>query len=58
MKIRAKANGDVIDVSDATAAELIEAGIYERVVDPATSTKVEPLSTTDMPPLVKKGKSK
>lgn len=60
MKIRAKANGDVIDVSEETAKELIEAGIYDAVdapKDAATkSTKVEPLTTKNVPPLTKKAK--
>jgi hypothetical protein len=58
MKIRAKANGEVIDVSEETAAPLLEAGIYERVAESVASTKVEPLMTTDAAPLVRKGKSK
>lgn len=58
MKIRAKANGDVIDLSDDTARELIEAGIYEPV-DAETSTPsttVEPLTTEHMPVRTKKAK--
>jgi hypothetical protein len=31
MKIRAKANGDVIDVPEDAATHLIEAGIYDAV---------------------------
>lgn len=50
--IRAKANGDVITVSDETAAELIAAGIY----DDATSTQVAPMTTESMPARGKKGK--
>jgi hypothetical protein len=49
MKIRALVNGDVIDVSEQTASELIAAGIYEAVNEPQTSTKVEPLTTKDSP---------
>jgi hypothetical protein len=49
MKIRALANGDVIDVSEETANELITAGIYEAVAEATTSTKVEPLTTKDIP---------
>jgi hypothetical protein len=54
MKIRAKVTGEVIDVSDATATELIEAGIYEPVTDPETSTAIEPMMTKDAPVLKKK----
>jgi hypothetical protein len=74
MKIRAKANGDVVDIADDAANPLIEAGIYEAVATrrgtpkrpaktsppapkapapkapaPEKSTKVEPLTTEDMP---------
>ena len=55
MKIRAKVNGDILDVSDETAEELIDAGIYEAA---KTSTKVEPLTTKDVPPRAKKAKAK
>lgn len=56
MKIRAKANGDVIDVTEETAKELIDAGIYDVVDEPKKSTKVEPLTTKDTPPLARKAK--
>lgn len=58
MKIRSVQTGEVIDIPEDGAVPLIEAGIYQRVTELATDTVVEPLSTTDMPPLVKKGKSK
>lgn len=53
MKIRAKANGNILDVSDGEAEPLLTAGIYE-LVDAPNATKVEPLTTKDMPK--KKGK--
>ena len=61
MKIRAKANGEVIDASEEAAKELIEAGVYEPVDEPADapkkkSTKVEPLTTENTPPLARKAK--
>jgi nitrous oxide reductase accessory protein NosL len=65
MKIRAKANGDVIDVLDDAATMLLEAGIYERVEEeqpaPKTpaqkkSTKVAPMTTDDMPGPTRKAK--
>ena len=57
MKIRAKANGEVLDASEAAATELIEAGIYESVDAPNQSTIVEPLTTKDLPRRAKKGKA-
>ena len=33
-RIRAKANGDVIDATDEAAQELLAAGIYEAVEEP------------------------
>lgn len=33
MRIRAKATGEEIDISDEAAKELIDAGIYEAVAD-------------------------
>lgn len=56
MKIRALANGDVIDVSEETATELIEGGIYELVDEPKHPTKVEPLTTKNVQPLAKKAR--
>lgn len=54
MKIRALTNGEVIDVSEETAKELIEGGIYEAVDE--HSTKVEPLTTKNVQPLAKKAR--
>jgi hypothetical protein len=60
MKIRALANGDVIDVSEETAKELTEAGIYEAVEAPKDApkkpAKADPLSTKNTPPLARKAK--
>ena len=53
MKIRAIANGNVIDIDDAGAKVLIDAGIYEPVDEPK-SKKVTPLTTKDVAPLVKR----
>jgi hypothetical protein len=44
VKIRAKANGEVIDVSEEAATLLLNAGIYEPV-----DTKVDPMGTDTMP---------
>jgi len=54
MKLRAKANGIVVEVSDEQADAYLSTGLYD-VVEPE-STKVEPLSTNDMP--TKKSKKK
>lgn len=56
MKIRALANGDVIDVSEETAKELIDGGIYEPVDESTSSTKVGPMTTKNVPPLAKKAR--
>jgi len=48
MKIRAKANGNIVDVSDGDAAALLAIGIYESV-DAPQATKVKPLTTKDLP---------
>jgi hypothetical protein len=55
MKIRAKANGEILETDDAAAKTLIDAGIYEPVTEPGTSTTVEPLTTESLP-VRKKGK--
>ena len=39
MKVRAKANGNVLDLPDGEAEGLIAAGIYERMDDEPTVTK-------------------
>lgn len=65
MKARALANGEVVELDEGAAEQLIGAGIYEPVAeqpkpkapeppapkqpDPKKSTKVEPLTTEDMP---------
>jgi hypothetical protein len=54
MKIKAKTNGDVIDVTEATAKELIEAGIYDAVDE--SPTAVAPLGTESVPVRTKKAK--
>ena len=46
MKIRALANGNVIDVDEAQATELIDRGIYERY-DGAVADAAPPLSADD-----------
>jgi hypothetical protein len=51
MKVRAKANGEVIDVSEEAATILLNAGIYEPV-----DTKVEPMGTDSMPGKPKRAK--
>lgn len=56
MKIRARTNGDVIDVPEDAATILIDAGIYERVQDDEHSTTMEPLTTTNLPNLKKRGR--
>ena len=45
MKIRSKASGEIIQIDDDTAKQLIKDGIYEAVDD----TKVAPMTTDDMP---------
>ena len=54
MKLRAKANGLVVEVSDEQADAYMSTGLYDRIEE--ESTKVEPLSTNDMP--LKKSKKK
>jgi hypothetical protein len=54
MKIRAKANGNIVDVPDDDADALLVSGIYEPLDAP--STEVAPLTTTDKPK--KKAKAK
>lgn len=60
MRIRARQTGDVIDLEDEGAQTLIDAGIYDAVESkkapppkkpdkPDKSTKVEPLTTEDIP---------
>jgi hypothetical protein len=58
MKLRAKANGMVVDVSDADAPAYLGTGLYEPVDEPSKSTKAEPLTTKHMAPRVKKVKAK
>jgi hypothetical protein len=58
MKIKAVANGDVIDVAADAAKLLIDAGIYTPVDEPKKSTKVEPLTTKDFAPPAKKKAAK
>lgn len=71
MKIKAKANGDLLEIDDAAAKTLIDAGVYEAADEPKKKpaekpaekpTKVEPLTTEDMPtvplPTVPKKKAK
>lgn len=53
MKIKAKANGNIIEAHDDAAKELIAAGIYEAVDEkPAKEQKrapVAPMTTEDFP---------
>ena len=50
MRIRAKANGNVIEAHDDAAKELIAAGIYEATDEPLSSeTAVKPMTTEDFP---------
>lgn len=72
MKIRAKANGNVLELADGDAEALLATGIYEPLGAPRTkvlaqpaaaparrtaarkeSTKVEPVTTQDVPQPVK-----
>lgn len=72
MKIRAKANGNVLELADGDAEALLATGIYEPLdtrkpnvpAQPAAapakrasarkeSTKVEPMTTQDVPQTVK-----
>ena len=39
MKVRAKANGNVLDLPDGEAEALVKAGIYERMDDEPSVTK-------------------
>jgi hypothetical protein len=52
MQIRAKANGDVIDVSDDGARTLVDAGIYDAVVEPMKTppAKTPPTAPTHPAP--------
>jgi len=58
VRIRALANGNVIEASEEAAKELIEHGIYEQVSDDTPQTAeegvraVEALTTADAAPLV------
>lgn len=50
MKIKAKANGNVIEAHEDAAKELIAAGIYEETNEPLSSeasTAVKPMGTDD-----------
>ena len=53
MKIRALANGDVIEENEDAAKELIAAGLYEAVDEKEekkeTRAPVAPMTTEDMP---------
>jgi hypothetical protein len=61
MKIRSRVTGEIRDLSDEGARALIYAGIYDAVEEkkdpkapkkekePAQPTKVDPLTTEDMP---------
>ena len=56
MKLRAKANGMLLDLSDSEAEAYLSTGLYDVVEEsPKESTKVEPLMTTDMPQKKKRG---
>ncbi len=58
MKIKAKANGNVIEAHDDAAKELIAAGIYEPYDEKEEKrTPVAPMTTADMP-TKKRGKAK
>jgi hypothetical protein len=54
MKIRAKANGDILETDDAAAKELIDAGIYEAVATrgatPKSPAKTPPPPAPAAPP--------
>ena len=65
MKIKARVSGDVLEIGDEGARTLIDAGIYDAVEPPKKdppkppkkpekSTKVEPMTTEDMPTPPKK----
>ena len=50
MRIKAKANGNVIEAHEDAAKELIAAGIYEATDEPLSSeTAVKPMTTDDFP---------
>lgn len=46
MKLRAKANGNIVDVPDGEGEALLASGIYEPLEE---STAVEPLTTASVP---------
>ena len=54
MRLRAKANGAVVTLPDAEAEAYLGTGLYERLYEPAKTTKVEPLTTKSMPKPKKK----
>lgn len=58
MKIRAKANGMLLDLPDSQAEAYMSTGLYDLVEEAPQqeATKVEPLTTTDLPPKKKKAK--
>lgn len=69
MKLRSRVNGAVIDINDEGGNTLLAAGIYDAIDEPKPSkeppkkqpapdksTKVEPLTTEDMPTPPKKVK--
>jgi hypothetical protein len=56
MNLRAKANGMMVEILDAEAEAYLSTGLYDRIDDEPESTKVEPLTTKDMP--TKKSKKK
>lgn len=59
MKIKAVANGNVIDAHPDAAKQLIEAGIYEAYDEKEESrAPVAPMTTGDFPQKTKRGKSK
>lgn len=49
MKLRAKANGAVLNLPDAEAEAYLGTGLYERIDEPIEPTKVAPMTTADMP---------
>ena len=49
MRLRAKANGAIVTLPDAEAEAYLGTGLYERLDEPAQTTKVEPLTTKDKP---------
>lgn len=49
MKLRAKANGYLVDVPDNEAEGYLSTGLYEKVEEEPKSTKVKPMGTDDMP---------